>query len=131
MNHLIENKGPWSITDFNLPNWALVRNIPRDWNRENVNIGSNLLHRFSMCAHQPILPRFSMTTYASIEQFARGAMMSAARQEKKIAPVIILQNKPNPGFCIIWRKVRNRSYHLVILHSACSIQHPYSNLIVN
>jgi len=90
VDHLIERKGPGSITDFNVLNGALLRNIPRDWSRKNINVRPHLLLRFSMCTHQPIFPRFPMPTYAGVKQSARGTMMASARQEEKIVTVIIL-----------------------------------------
>lgn len=42
--------------------------------------------------------------------------MTGARQKEKIAIVGILQDKPNSGFCAIWRKVCDCPYHHATLH---------------
>ena len=124
VDHLIERERPWSITYFDVPNWALLRNIPRDWNRKNIDVRANLFLGFSMGTHEPILTCFSMAADAGKKQFSWGTPMSRAREEEKIAAGIILQNKSNTRFCTIRCEVGNRPYHCPSFHGACSMRRP-------
>jgi hypothetical protein len=64
-----------------------------------------------MGTFKPILPGFTMPTYASVEQLTRRTIVTSACQEEEVARLFVLQYQTNSSFAIVRRKIVNRSYH--------------------